>query len=378
MTKLLLVVIGTRPEAIKLSPLVKALRARPDDFEVIVCAAWQHVEMLSQAFHWFELEPDENIPITTKDRSLTNVAAAVLSGVDKIIRRYKPKTVIVQGDTATAVAAANAGFYARTPVAHVEAGLRSGDRDAPWPEEINRILISRLASIHFAPTKKNADILRAENVAGTIHIVGNTVLDALILMQTRLQENDKIRHAALTAISEAGYKITDERPFILVTGHRRESFDGGLANICRALAEIARNCPDVDILYAVHLNPQVQEIVYKMLADVDNIYLLPPFDYAAFVLLMSRCCLILTDSGGIQEEAPTLDKPVLVLRNVTERPEVIDCGAAQLVGTDSDRIVAATMEILDNDALYQSMAAAKNPYGDGHASRYIADILAGL
>ena len=374
--KRILVFIGTRPEAIKLAPVVAELRARPDDFQVTVCSTSQHGEMLKQAMLWFNLQPDEDLQIMRENQQSADVAAAVLSGASKLIAHHKPNILIVQGDTTTAVAAAMAGFYADVPVVHVEAGLRSDNRRAPWPEEINRTIISKLATVHFAPTEKNAAILRNEKADGSIHIVGNTVLDALLFIKKRLDQDADMQTTVTDTVTNAGYTITDNKEFILVTGHRRESFGIGLENICLALAQLAKTHRQTDIIYAVHLNPRVRETAQKILSKITNVFLLPPLDYAAFVLLMSRCKLLLTDSGGIQEEAPTLNKPVLVMRDTTERPEVVSCCAAQLVGTKTDGIVAAANRVLSDNALYQSMAAAKNPFGDGRAAIYIADILA--
>ncbi|MDM5147021.1 UDP-N-acetylglucosamine 2-epimerase (non-hydrolyzing) [Candidatus Persebacteraceae bacterium Df01] len=374
--KHILIFIGTRPEAIKLAPLVAALRARPTDFKTTVCASSQHQQMLEQALRWFDLQPNENLQVMHEGPQLSNSVAAVLRGAGEVIERLRPDVTVIQGDTTTALAGALAAFYAGTTIAHVEAGLRSGNRHAPWPEEINRVLISKLANLHFAPTAKNAAILKNENASGEVHVVGNTVLDALLLIRRRLREDVAMRTVVKSELTAAGYTPTDERHFVLVTGHRRESFGEGLQNICRALVQLATMHPHIDLVYAVHLNPQVHETVRQMLNNISNIFLLPPLDYGAFVMLMDRCHLILTDSGGVQEEAPSLDKPVLVMRNATERPEVLESGAAQLVGTTIDGIVSAATQVLDNEAVYAHMAAASNPYGDGLSAPRIVDILA--
>ncbi len=374
--KKILVFIGTRPEAIKLAPLVFTLRERADEFSTTVCSTSQHGSMLQQAFYWFNITPDEDLHIIKENQHTGDVVAAVLAGANNIVRHRRPDIIVVQGDTATATAGALAGFYADIPVAHVEAGLRSGDRRAPWPEETNRLLISKLATHHFAVTKKNAITLRAENVDGNIHTVGNTVLDALLYMQHKINTDAATAVTVRDTVATAGYRVAEDKPFILVTGHRRESFGNGMKNICSALKTIAEQHPQIDIVYAVHLNPNVCDIVHAMLDGVSNIYLLPPFDYAAFVYLMSHCKLILTDSGGIQEEAPTLNKPVLIMRDVTERPEVVECGAAKLVGTTAKNIIIAANQVLTDSHCYNAMAAAKNPFGDGKAAKYIADILA--
>jgi UDP-N-acetylglucosamine 2-epimerase (non-hydrolysing) len=287
--KHILIFIGTRPEAIKLAPLVAALRARPTDFKTTVCASSQHQQMLEQALRWFDLQPNENLQVMHEGPQLSNSVAAVLRGAGEVIERLRPDVTVIQGDTTTALAGALAAFYAGTTIAHVEAGLRSGNRHAPWPEEINRVLISKLANLHFAPTAKNAAILKNENASGEVHVVGNTVLDALLLIRRRLREDVAMRTVVKSELTAAGYTPTDERHFVLVTGHRRESFGEGLQNICRALVQLATMHPHIDLVYAVHLNPQVHETVRQMLNNISNIFLLPPLDYGAFVMLMDRC-----------------------------------------------------------------------------------------
>ena len=375
--KKILIFIGTRPEAVKLSPVIGVLKAKPDDFTVSVCCISQHRQMLAQTLRWLpQARPDMDMDIMRDDQTLADTAAAALVAAQQAIARTRPDIVIVQGDTTTALAAALAGFYGGVAVAHVEAGLRSGNRYSPWPEEINRTLIGKLADYHFAPTEKNAAALRADHVAGTIRTVGNTVIDALLDICRRLDTDPALSLEIKNTLAAAGYMPAAGRDIILVTGHRRESFGQGLENICRALSAIAAAHAQLDIVYAVHLNPHVRDTTQKILAECPAVKLLPPLDYGAFVYMMKQCRLILTDSGGVQEEAPSLNKPVLVMRNHTERQEVLDCGAARLTGTETAAIVAAADEVLSDKALYEQMAAAPNPYGDGTAAEQIAAILA--
>ena len=371
--KKILAFIGTRPEAIKLAPVVGALRARGEN--VSACLSSQHKEMLAQALRHFPVEINENLEVMRRGQGLADTVAAVLSAACGVVERAKPDWIIVQGDTSTALAGALAGFYGGAKIAHVEAGLRSGDRGAPFPEEMNRILIGRLALLHFAPVEKNAALLRAENAEGAIHVVGNTVIDALFYMQKIIAEDAGVKKETAESLAAAGY-APGGREYILVTGHRRESFGAGLENICRALSRFAAAHPQIDIVYAAHLNPRVRETADKILGGRENIFILPPLDYAAFIWMMERCRFIMTDSGGVQEEAPSLDKPVLVMRDNTERPEVLECGAAKLTGTCAENIFAAADELLKNKKTHQKMAAAKNPYGDGNSAERIADILA--
>lgn len=375
--KKIMVMVGTRPEAIKLAPVIQALRTRADDFQVCVCLSSQHREMLVQALRWFPVSIDEDLNIMRHGQHLTDTLSAILTAVRDVIERNKPDWLVVQGDTTTTLAGALAGFYAGVNVAHVEAGLRSDNRLSPFPEEMNRTLISRLASLHFAPTRQNADRLRAEKTEGAIHVVGNTVVDALLQMQQIIAGDDQQAGSAIVkSLAAVGYNADTKREFVLVTGHRRENFGEGLQNICQALLQIADAHPQTDIIYAAHLNPHVQEPVNKMLAGRDNIHILPPLDYATFVWLMNRCLFVMTDSGGIQEEAPSLNKPVLVMRRDTERPEVLACGAAKLTGTATADIVAAANQLMTDQDIHRQMASAENPYGDGQSAIKIAEILA--
>lgn len=364
-------VCGTRPEAIKLAPLVHAFRGAPD-IEHVLCSTGQHRQMLDQVLEAFGLAADYELGLMKPGQDLTYVTSAALEGVGKVLDEVKPDWVVVQGDTTTAFAGALAAFYRKIKVAHVEAGLRTGNIYSPWPEEMNRKLVGALASLHFPPTEMSADNLRREGIEnGVITVTGNTVIDALRWMDARLASDASFRASA--EASFAAY-LDGGRRVILVTGHRRENFDGGLAKVALALREIADR-GDVEIIYPVHLNPQVQATAREILGDHPRIHLIAPLDYAPFVALMRRAYLIVTDSGGVQEEAPTLGKPVLVTRDTTERPEAIAAGTGRLVGTDSAGLIAATSELLDDAAAYQRMAQAKNPFGDGLASARILDRL---
>jgi UDP-N-acetylglucosamine 2-epimerase (hydrolysing) len=363
-------VFGTRPEAIKLGPVVKALAARPE-VELSVCVTGEHREMLRQVLALFDIEPTLDLAVMTPGQTLTDVTSRVLERLSAALAERSVDQLVVQGDTTTAFAAALAAYYARIPVAHVEAGLRSGDIYAPWPEEVNRRMISVIGATHFAPTPESRDNLLREGVdPQAVLVTGNTVIDALQHFQARLDQDP-----AISREIASGFPFLDPgRRLILVTGHRRENFDGGIERMCQALLDLAAR-GDVQIVYPVHPNPNVQGPVEKMLARHDAITLLQPLDYLPFVFLMSRAYLLLTDSGGIQEEAPALGKPVLVTRETTERPEGVAAGTAQLVGTDRAKIVAEATSLLDDPAAYERMSRAHNPYGDGQASRRIVDAL---
>jgi UDP-N-acetylglucosamine 2-epimerase (non-hydrolysing) len=373
-----LVVFGTRPEAIKLVPVIIALRARPDKLRTIVCTTGQHRQMLDQVLEFFGVDPDHDMRVMVEDQNLFDLTAALLGGIRRILDREAPDLVVVQGDTTTSFVASLAAFYQRIPVAHVEAGLRTDQRFQPFPEEANRHLLSVLADYHFAPTEWARRNLLRENVAeDRIWVTGNTGIDAL-LRAADLLEGRPAEPAALRSPSE---DASTGRRMVLVTGHRRESFGEGFARICRALRAIATRNPAVDIVYPVHLNPNVRKPVFEILrgngnrGGPDNIQLIEPLDYAEFVALMQKSYLILTDSGGVQEEAPSLGKPVLVMRETTERPEGVDAGVAKLVGTAEDRIVEETQRLLDDREQYLAMARRENPYGDGTAADRIVGIL---
>lgn len=367
-----LVVFGTRPEAIKMSPLVLALQ-KDTRFDTKVCVTGQHREMLDQVLDIFDIHPEFDLKIMKLGQDLTDVTVAVLDGLKTILIQFRPDIVLVHGDTATTFAAALAAYYQRIPVGHVEAGLRTGDLYSPWPEEANRKLTGALATLHFAPTETSrSNLLREGVLADKVFVTGNTVIDALLEIRDRLDRSPSIQEVLSARFD---FLRTDSR-LILVTGHRRESFGGGFERICRALAITAATYPDVEIVYPVHLNPNVREPVNRLLANVPNIHLIEPQDYLPFVYLMNRAHIILTDSGGIQEEAPSLGKPVLVMRDTTERPEAVEAGTVKLVGTDDEVISAALSRLLTDEAEWQRMSRAHNPYGDGHASARILDALA--
>lgn len=363
----ILIVFGTRPEAIKMAPVVRALVGLPG-IEAKVCVTAQHRQMLDQALELFDIKPDFDLDLMKVNQDLTDITANVLAGMRAVLKRWRPDWVLVHGDTTTTLAASLASYYEKISVGHVEAGLRTGNIYSPWPEEINRKVAGAIATAHFSPTAAARENLLREGVdPNTIVVTGNTVVDALMDVVGRMRSN-----AAMRERLDATFGSLDgERKLILVTGHRRENFGEGFLNICSALAQISRR-DDVQIVYPVHLNPNVQEPVRRLLGSIGNVHLMAPQDYLPFVYLMDRAYLLLTDSGGIQEEAPSLGKPVLVMRNTTERPEAVTAGTVRLVGTDSDAIVDAVRLLLDDPVEYQTMSRAHNPYGDGAAARRIA------
>ncbi|MEC4560766.1 non-hydrolyzing UDP-N-acetylglucosamine 2-epimerase [Pseudomonas inefficax] len=365
-----LIVFGTRPEAIKMAPLALNL-AQDGRFESRVCVTGQHRQMLDQVLELFEITPDYDLNIMKPGQDLTDVTTAILQGLKPVLAEFKPDVVLVHGDTATTLATSLAAYYQQIPIAHVEAGLRTGNLYSPWPEEGNRRLTGALAALHFAPTSTSQDnLLREGTDSATIYTTGNTVIDAL------LEVVRKLENPTLKSQFEAQFSfLNPARRMVLVTGHRRENFGGGFERICQALVQTARQFPDVDIVYPVHLNPNVREPVNRLLADVRNIHLIEPLDYLPFVYLMTRSYLILTDSGGIQEEAPALGKPVLVMRDTTERPEAVAAGTVKLVGTDVESITENLAKLLTDDATYREMSFAHNPYGDGKACARILDAL---
>lgn len=371
-----MLVFGTRPEAIKMAPLVHALRAAPDDFDVQVCVTAQHRQMLDQVLGLFDIVPDIDLDLMKPGQGLHDITAAVLLGMSEVLRRDPPDLLLVHGDTTTTLAAAMAAFYQGISVAHVEAGLRTWDMHAPFPEEFNRQVVSRVAALHFSPTSTSRGNLLAEGVApDCVHVVGNTVIDALHWVLNRI-ELDIARASAVKSLLDTRLGFDWQRKqFILITGHRRENFGVGFLEICRAIQQLAERYPDVHFVYPVHLNPNVQAPVRQMLGELDNAHLVEPLDYEPFVVLMKHSYLVLTDSGGIQEEAPSLGKPVLVMRDVTERPEAVDAGTVRLVGANQERIVTNVSELLESIPNYQAMARASNPYGDGRSCHRIVDIL---
>jgi UDP-N-acetylglucosamine 2-epimerase (non-hydrolysing) len=369
--KKILTVFGTRPEAIKMAPLVHALAA-DERFEAKCCVTAQHREMLDQVLELFDITPDYDLNLMKAGQTLNDITSRIVQELKPVLQEFKPDVVLVHGDTATTFAASLAAYYEQIEVGHVEAGLRTGNIYSPWPEEANRRLTGVLTKYHFAPTETSKENLLKENFnPENIIVTGNTVIDALLMVKDKIETDDELK---LTLSSQFPF-LDEARKLILVTGHRRESFGGGFERICEALAKTAKAHPDCQILYPMHLNPNVREPVNRMLDGIDNIYLIEPQQYLPFIYLMTRAYIILTDSGGIQEEAPSLGKPVLVMRDTTERPEAIEAGTVKLVGTDVDVIVANLDELLANESAYKEMSFAHNPYGDGEACERILNSL---
>ncbi|CAJ0774690.1 UDP-N-acetylglucosamine 2-epimerase [Ralstonia holmesii] len=367
----ILSVFGTRPEAIKMAPLVKALAAQ-SAMESVVCVTGQHKQMLQQVLDLFDIVPQIDLELMTQNQTLNGLSARLLTAFDDVLETVRPDRILVHGDTTTAMMSAMAAFHRRIPIGHVEAGLRTGDLYQPWPEEMNRRTIDVCADLLFAPTDSSRRNLQAENLGGRILVTGNTVIDALLQTTQRIVKDDAFR-----AELDAHFPfLKDDRKVLLVTGHRRENFGSGFANICEALAKLARR-DDIQIVYPIHLNPNVRGPVQTALAGLPNVNLIEPLDYARFVRLMQRAHVILTDSGGVQEEAPSLGKPVLVMRNVTERPEAVQAGTVRLVGTEVDSIVGAVSHLYDNDDAWRAFSQHLNPYGDGLASQRIVSALGG-
>jgi UDP-N-acetylglucosamine 2-epimerase (non-hydrolysing) len=366
-----LTVFGTRPEAIKMAPLVDAL-ANDRRFEAKVCVTAQHREMLDQVLTLFEITPDYDLNLMKAGQTLNEVTARILLELKPVLQEFKPDVVLVHGDTATTFAASLAAYYEQIDVAHIEAGLRTGNIYSPWPEEGNRKLTGALTKYHFAPTNTSKQNLLIENYsADSIHVTGNTVIDALLMVKDKINQDEQLNSTLAAQFS----MLDDSKKLILVTGHRRESFGGGFERICDALAITAKRYPNAQILYPMHLNPNVREPVNRILNDVDNIFLIEPQQYLPFIYLMNRAHIILTDSGGIQEEAPSLGKPVLVMRDTTERPEAVDAGTVKLVGTNVAKMTSAINELMDDEEAYKAMSFAHNPYGDGKACARIINNL---
>jgi UDP-N-acetylglucosamine 2-epimerase (non-hydrolysing) len=365
-------VVGTRPEAIKMAPLIKAL-AGDERFTSGICVTAQHRQMLDQVLELFQLVPDFDLNIMKPGQGLTDITASILTGLSGVFASFRPDLVLVHGDTTTTLAATLAAYYHQIPVGHVEAGLRTGNIYSPWPEEGNRKLTGALAALHFAPTESSRKNLLAENIdPSRIHVTGNTVIDALLQVTERLNTDEPLR-----AQLQKQFDFLDEsKKLILVTGHRRESFGDGFERICQALLEIVNAHPEAEVLYPVHLNPNVREPANRLLGNVGRIHLIEPLDYLPFTYLMNRAHLILTDSGGIQEEAPSLGKPVLVMRETTERPEAVEAGIVKLVGTSVEKILNETSNLLNDAEAYRRMSVAQNPYGNGNACGKIVEILA--
>jgi UDP-N-acetylglucosamine 2-epimerase (non-hydrolysing) len=372
--KKILFVFGTRPEAIKMAPVIKAFKDEKI-FDTKVCVTAQHRQMLDQVLDIFDIRPDYDLNIMERGQDLFDITANVLFGMKNVFSEYSPDLVLVHGDTSTTCATSIAAFYQKIKVGHVEAGLRTGNIYSPWPEEVNRQISGVIANYHFAPTTTSMENLLKENKnKENIVVTGNTVIDALFLVLDKIEKDKKLKNKILKSFSDQ-YKFNDDKKIILVTGHRRENFGEGFTNICEALKKIADKNHDVDIVYPVHLNPNVQKPVKNILSNSKNIYLIDPLSYENFIYLMSKSYFIITDSGGVQEEAPSLGKPVLVLRNTTERPEAVDAGTVKLVGTNFEAIVNESQKFLDDRKEYKKMSKAHNPYGDGSASKRILNFL---
>ncbi|MCX2788691.1 MULTISPECIES: non-hydrolyzing UDP-N-acetylglucosamine 2-epimerase [Vibrio] len=370
--KRVLTVFGTRPEAIKMAPLVHALSA-DERFEAKCCVTAQHREMLDQVLELFEIKPDYDLDLMRAGQSLNDVTARILLELKPVLQEFKPDVVLVHGDTATTFAASLAAYYEQIAVGHVEAGLRTGNIYSPWPEEANRKLTGALTQYHFAPTETSQNNLLRENFdKENISVTGNTVIDALLMIKEKIDHDEALQHS----LSEQFPFLHEDKKLVLVTGHRRESFGGGFERICEALAFTAQKHPEAQIVYPMHLNPNVREPVNRILAGISNVHLIEPQQYLPFIYLMNRSHIILTDSGGIQEEAPSLGKPVLVMRDTTERPEAVEAGTVKLVGTNVDRIVTGLTTLLQDEQAYKEMSFAHNPYGDGKACQRILDVLA--
>jgi UDP-N-acetylglucosamine 2-epimerase (non-hydrolysing) len=370
-------VFGTRPEAIKMAPVVRSLASR-SDIDARVCVTAQHREMLDQVLSIFDISPDYDLDVMQSRQDLYDVTSRVLLGMRDVLKDYQPDAVLVHGDTATTMATSIASYYQKIPVGHVEAGLRTRNIYSPWPEEVNRQVTGRIASWHFAPTDGARSNLVSEAVPEqNIHVTGNTVIDALEIVVSQIDSDENLKRGIRESLSPLLGFDPESHPYVLITGHRRESFGEGFLNICRAIGRLSQMYPDYGYVYPVHLNPNVRGPVMQELSGIRNVHLVEPQEYQPFVYLMSRSYLILTDSGGIQEEAPSLGKPVLVMRDTTERPEAVEAGTVRLVGADEERIVSEVTRLVEDDGEYKAMSRAHNPYGDGKASERIADILSG-
>ena len=380
--KKILLVFGTRPEAIKMAPLVKKLQEMPEAFQTIVCVTGQHREMLDQVLRLFEITPDFDLNIMKPNQDLYDITSRILLGMRDVLKEVQPDIVLVHGDTTTSMAAALAAFYQQIPVGHVEAGLRTGNIYSPWPEEMNRLITGRITTYHFSPTPLARENLLQEHVAEEqIIVTGNTVIDALQMVVGKLREDAALASEVANRINEMGYDVTrlnGAKRMVLITGHRRENFGEGFLNICHAIKHLAEKYPDVDFVYPMHLNPNVRKPVLEILGEgAENVFLIEPLDYLPFVYMMQHSTLILTDSGGVQEEAPGLGKPVLVMRDTTERPEALEAGTVLLVGTNREKIEHGVSMLLDDTDTYRRMSEAINPYGDGLACERIAAALRG-
>ena len=379
--KKILLVFGTRPEAIKMAPLVKKLQANPEEFQTIVCVTGQHREMLDQVLRLFDITPDYDLNIMKPNQDLYDITSRILLGMRDVLKEVQPDIVLVHGDTTTSMAAALAAFYQQIPVGHVEAGLRTGNIYSPWPEEMNRLMTGRISTVHFSPTPLAKQNLLQEHVdEAKIVVTGNTVIDALQMVVERLKNDEQLAGEVKDKVLNMGYdvdRLCEDRRLVLITGHRRENFGEGFLNICHAIKNLSEKYPNVDFVYPMHLNPNVRKPVLEILGEgADNVFLIEPLDYLPFVYMMQHSTLILTDSGGVQEEAPGLGKPVLVMRDTTERPEAVEAGTVLLVGTNREKIEQGVSMLLDDADCYRRMSEAVNPYGDGLACERIVKKLA--
>ena len=378
--KTILLVFGTRPEAIKMAPLVKKLQTMPEQFRTVVCVTGQHRQMLDQVLQLFDITPDYDLNIMQPNQDLYDITSRILLGMRNILKEIQPDIVLVHGDTTTSTASALAAFYQQIPVGHVEAGLRTGNIYSPWPEEMNRLITGRIAAVHFSPTPLSRENLLKENVDDSkIVVTGNTVIDALQMVVERLKRDEQLAGEVKNKVLSMGYdvdRLSEGRRLVLITGHRRENFGDGFLNICHAIKNLAEKYPNVDFVYPMHLNPNVRKPVLEILGEsTENVFLIEPLDYLPFVYMMQHSTLILTDSGGVQEEAPGLGKPVLVMRDTTERPEAVEAGTVLLVGTNREKIEQGVSLLLNDADCYRRMSEAINPYGDGHACERIVGCL---
>ncbi len=382
MMKRIMLVFGTRPEAIKMAPLVKEFQKHPKEFQTVVCVTGQHREMLDQVLHLFEIEPDYDLNIMKQGQDLYDVTARVLTGMRDVLKEAQPDVVLVHGDTTTSTAAALASFYQQIPVGHVEAGLRTRNIYSPWPEEMNRQITGRIAAYHFAPTALSRQNLLEEGIKPeAIVVTGNTVIDALYMVVDKIKNDDSLNISLREELREAGYDVgcleNENRRLVLITGHRRENFGQGFIHMCLAIKTLTEKYPDVDFVYPMHLNPNVRKPIREVFGEktASNMFFIEPLEYLSFVYLMEKSTIVLTDSGGIQEEAPGLGKPVLVMRDTTERPEALEAGTVKLVGTDFEKIVGEVSRLLEDEGYYEKMSKAVNPYGDGMACGRIVEWL---
>lgn len=381
--KKIMLVFGTRPEAIKMAPLVKEFQKHPDIFKTIVCVTGQHRQMLDQVLSLFEIIPDFDLDIMKQGQDLYDVTARVLTGMRDILKEAQPDVVLVHGDTSTSTAAALAAFYQQIPVGHVEAGLRTHNIYSPWPEEVNRQITGRIATYNFAPTTLSESNLLKENInPDSILVTGNTVIDALHQVVSKIKNDDKLNIELSKVLLNSGYdvnRLSNGKKLVLITGHRRENFGDGFIQMCTAIKDLSNKYPDVDFVYPMHLNPNVRKPIHEVFGEdlsiLENMFFIEPLEYLSFVYLMEKSTIVLTDSGGIQEEAPGLGKPVLVMRDTTERPEALEAGTVKLVGTDYDKIVGEVSALLDDEEMYRKMSLAVNPYGDGLACGRIVEFL---